>query len=808
MSLHTYHKKRDFKQTPEPKGKTRASSKKLAFVVQEHHARQLHYDFRLELDGVLKSWAVPKGPSMNPHDRHLAVMTEDHPFEYRKFEGVIPQGNYGAGEVIIWDQGTYEPLNHGGEAELREGLKKGHLTFFVFGKKLKGEFALIRLENAKEDDAWLLIKKGDQAASDTDVKKQNQSVVSGKTVEQIASKPETVTYPKVKMPKLIKPMLCTLITEPFGGDGWLFELKWDGYRAIGTKNKSDVQLYSRNELDFRPKFPEVTEALRNLKDNVVFDGEVVAIDSDGHAHFEWLQSWGHIREGSLHYYVFDILWHNGRDIQNMPLTERKKLLKSVVANNDVIRYSDHIERDGEALFKVAQKQALEGIVAKKADSTYRQDVRGQDWLKIKTHLRQETVIGGFTEPRGSRTYLGSLLLGVYDKGALKYVGHSGGGMTVNQLRDLQQRLLKLERKTSPFSTTPKANAPVHWVEPKLICEVSFSEWTSEGSMRQPKFEGLRDDKAPKNVHKEKSKTPVRDEQVSLPGSSVSFSHLNKVFWPERGYTKGDLISYYQEVGPTMLTYLNDRPESLLRQPGGWADHGFFHKDINFDLPKFASSKTVYSESTKQDVHFLVCNNVDTLLYMAQLGCIEINPWSSRIKSLDKPDWAVMDLDPEDIGFKEVVSTALVVHEVCKEWGIKAFPKTSGKTGIHIFMPLGAQYTYEQARQFVQLVAIEVNKRIPKITSITRSPEKRQGKVYLDYLQNSKGQTLAAPYSVRPTKDASVSMPLDWDEVTITLKPSDFTIKNAIKRLHQRGDLWAPVLKEKTNIEKVLKNLEP
>lgn len=807
MSLHVYHKKRDFNATPEPKGAARASSKKLVFVVQEHKARQLHYDFRLELDGVLKSWAVPKGPSMNPHDRHLAVMTEDHPFEYRKFEGIIPEGNYGAGEVIIWDQGTYEPLNHGGEPELRAGLKKGHLTFFLFGEKLKGEFALIKLQNAKEDDAWLLIKKGDDMATTKDVQQQDKSVVSGKTVAQLAKKPVTTAYPKAALPKSVKPMLCTLITEPFSREGWLFELKWDGYRAIGSKQRTKTALYSRNELDFAPKYPEIVEALQNLKDDVVLDGEIVAIDDEGSPHFEWLQGWGRARSGSLHYYAFDVLWHNGHDVQTMPLIERKKLLKSIVGNNDIIRYSDHIEQNGEALFTVAQKKGLEGIVAKQADSPYRQDVRGQEWLKIKTHLRQETVIGGFTEPRGSRTYLGSLLLGVYEKGVLKYVGHSGGGIPVAQLKELRDRLLKLERKTSPFSTTPKPNAPVHWVEPKLICEVSFSEWTSEGSMRQPKFEGLREDKAPKNVHKEKAKTPGNDAATTLPGLQVSVTHLDKIFWPERGYTKGDLINYYHEVGPTMLVYLKDRPQSLLRQPGGYQDHGFFQKDFTMTLPKFASSKTVFSESTKEDVHFLVCNNLDTLLYMAQLGCIEINPWSSRLKNLDKPDWAVIDLDPEGVTFKEVVATALVVHEVCKEWNIPAYPKTSGKTGIHIFIPLGARYTYEQARQFAQLIAIEVNKRLPKITSVTRSPEKRHHRVYLDYLQNSKGQTLAAPYSVRPTKDASVSMPLEWDEVKLSLKPSDFTIKNAVKRLWQRGDLWANVLKQKVDISKVLKQLE-
>ncbi len=804
MSLQQYRKKRQFDKTPEPKGtKSPRSRKKLEFVVQEHHARALHYDFRLELDGVLKSWAVPKGPSMNPHDHHLAVQTEDHPYEYRKFEGEIPEGNYGAGSVIIWDKGTYEARGGGGEAELRAGLKKGHITFVLHGEKLNGEFALIQFHGSDDDKAWLLIKKGDDEASTADILRQNRSVISGKKVDDIGQH----AAPRAALPTRIVPMLCTLIDAPFSRPGWFFEIKWDGYRAIGSKKKQDIELYSRNGLDFRTKFAPVVEALRLLKDDVVLDGEIVAVGPEGHAHFEWLQNWKTAPQGELRYYVFDILWHNGRDLTPLPLRERKKILRQVLPKKSLLFFSDDIEEHGEALYKEAAKAGLEGVVAKRADSPYRPGIRGQDWLKIKTHLRQETVIAGFSEPRGTRKYLGSLLLGVYDKGELRYVGHSGGGFAVEAMKQLRHKLDKLEVKTPPFKNPPKVDATTHWVKPELVCEVSFSEWTSEGMMRQPTFEGMREDKAPHNVHKEIAKTKKADEHASLPGSKVAFSHLGKMFWPKHGYTKGDLIGYYQSVGDVMLKYLKDRPESLNRQPNGVGSEGFFQKDINFDLPPYAASKKLYSESTRQDIDFLICNNVDTLLYMAQLGCIEINPWSSRLKSPDNPDWAVMDLDPEGVGFDTVIQVAQTVHAVCDDWGVPALPKTSGKTGIHIFIPLGAKYSYEQARQFTQLIAIEVNNRLPKITSIERSPEKRKHRLYLDYLQNSRGQTLAAPYSVRPTPDATVSMPLEWKEVNDKLLPTDFTIKNALKRLDKKGDLWAPTLGKGADLKKILATID-
>jgi bifunctional non-homologous end joining protein LigD len=790
MGLRKYHAKRNFAKTPEPKGKAKEKkSGKRYFVVQEHHARALHYDFRLEIGGVMKSWAVPKGPSMNPHEKHLAVMTEDHPMEYRKFEGTIPKGEYGAGTVTIWDKGTFKPRweTNNDEKELKKGVKKGHLVFYLFGEKLHGEFALIKM-HAAEDNAWLLVKKGDEAAN-----------------EEAAPAFRLKDYPETTPPTFLKPMLCTLIDQPFGREGWIFEMKWDGYRAIGAKRSGEVQLYSRNDLDFRSKYPEVAKTLEALPDNTVIDGEIVAVDKDGVPKFEALQNWGKGPEGELRFYVFDLLWFKGHDVRNAPLLERKQLLRDVIPENSPIHYSDHIKGKGEKFFEKVQKQHLEGMVAKRADSTYSSGKRGPDWLKIKTHLRQEVVIGGFTEPRGSRQYLGALIVGIYQDGELLYVGHSGGGIPDSQRKDLRAQLEKLEQKTSPFRTEPKPNAPVHWVKPQIVCEMSFSEWTKEGYMRQPVFEGLRPDKKPHEVHKEKPSTKAQPTPDSRRAGNLTFTHLSKIFWPEKGYTKGDLINYYETIADHILPYLKDRPQSLLRQPDGYAGMKFFQKDVTFNLPKGEKTKEVTNKG--ETVNYLVCTSKQSLLLMAQLGCIELNPWSSRVKNLDKPDWGVIDLDPEGVRFSTVVKVALKAHEICQHLDIPLYPKTSGKTGVHLYIPMGGKYTYEQVKDFIHLIAIEINKQLPDITSLERLPAKRKNRVYLDYLQNNKGQTLSSAYSVRPTKDASVSTPLKWEEVTPELKPGDFTIKNMPERLKKVGDLWQPVLGKGINMKKILKNLD-
>lgn len=839
MGLREYFRKRHFGKTPEPRGGTSASNRtknatthqpsgtanetaspdhqstpsktghKLRFVVQEHHATALHYDFRLEIDGVLKSWAVPKGPSLNPHDHHLAIQTEDHPYEYRTFEGVIPEGNYGAGNVIIWDEGWYEArANDGRDSEktLRAELRNGHLTFVLHGQKLHGEFALIKMPHAHEQNAWLLIKKTDEYASTQDVTAQNTSIKSHKRVDDLGAAgklPDLSSFPRKTAPWQVNPMLCTLVDEPFSRDGWLFEIKWDGYRAIAAKHDGTLALYSRNHLDFSGKYPPIIEALRDVKHDVIVDGEIVVVGDDGVAHFEWMQNWTREPQGQLQYYIFDILWCDGRDVRSMPLYERKALLRAVLpGKSTVLRYSDDVETDGLGLFKQMQKRGLEGVVAKRADSPYREDARGQDWLKVKTALRQEVVIGGYTEPRGSRTYLGSLLVGVYDHGELVYVGHSGGGIPDEQRKRLQSQLAKLEQKTSPFKTEPKPNAPVHWVKPKLVCEMSFSEWTDEHYMRHPQFKGLRPDKEPSNVHRETAK------KVSAPGATLPFetTHLDKIFFPKHKYTKGDLLHYYESVAEYILPYLQDRPLSLNRMPNGITGESFFQKN-NDHLPDWVPHADIFSDSNNGNLRWIVGGRLDTLLYIVQLGSIEINPWNSRIHHLDKPDWIVIDLDPEGVTFSDVITVARTVKTVCDEWRIPCLPKTSGKTGIHIYIPMHAKYTYEQAKNLAHLIALEVNKREPKLTSVERMPEKRRHKIYLDFLQNREGQTLAAPYSVRPTPEASVATPLHWDEVQPGLDPNDFTIKNTLARLKRTGDLWKPTLEKGIDLAHVLKHID-
>ncbi|HWZ65181.1 MAG TPA: DNA ligase D [Patescibacteria group bacterium] len=791
--LDKYLAKRHFGHTPEPKASkkviaTKIQSKPLSFVVQQHQASHLHYDFRLELDGVLKSWAVPKGPSMNPHDHHLAVMVEDHPFEYRKFEGIIPAGNYGAGNVVIWDSGTYEPRQESDDPAkaLRSGLKKGHLTFILHGKKLKGEFALIKMPDQKANN-WLLVKKDDGFAN---TKSEALSI----------DKPEInlKDYPKETAPWPVTPMLCTLVEQPFDDSNWLFEIKWDGYRAIAGKHGSKIQLYSRTGQDFSKNYPPIFEALSQLENDVILDGEIVVVDKTGKPHFEWLQNWREDPQGELVYYVFDILWLDGHDIRTMPLLNRKQLLATLLPRNTCIRYSDHVETDGQKLFKLIHQKGSEGIVAKKANSPYKEGKRGNDWLKIKTQMRQEVVIGGYTEPQGGRQHIGSLLVGVYNKGEFVYVGHSGGGMSDKHLKDLHTQLKTLEQKVCPFNSDPKSKTPVHWVRPILVCEMSFSEWTSDGLMRHPKYEGLRSDKKPKLIHKE-----LPSPQ---PNKSSDFTHLNKIFFPKHKYTKGDLVDYYRTIAPYILPYIKDRPLSLLRQPGGITDKGFFQKN-NEHLPSWVPAVDIYSDSNKADLHWIVGGDLETLLYAVQLGSIEINPWNSRTHDLDKPDWAVIDLDPEGVTFKDVVKVALTVKQVCDDWGVPCYPKTSGKTGLHIYIPLQAKYTHVQAKNFSHLIALEINQRQPKLTSVVRMPTKRLHKIYVDFLQNREGQTLAAPYSVRPTPDATVSTPLHWDEVTPNLTPTQFTIKNIPRRLSQTGDLWQPVMGKGIDLEQVLDKIK-
>lgn len=785
MSLSTYRRKRKFTQTPEPKDSKHTSGKVLRFVVQEHHASHLHWDFRLELDGVLKSWAVPKGPSMDPTVKHLAVMVEDHPFAYRTFEGTIPKGNYGAGTVRIWDEGTYEPLEKGkdSEAVLRAGLKKGEVKFILSGKKLKGEFALVKFKHAGiEEKNWLLIKHKDSVPA--------QKLLS----EGLKEKGK-----KAALPHAVTPMLAKLVEHPFTDPEWVFEIKWDGYRAIAEMQKETVQLYSRNKQDFTGVYPEVVQSLQKLTvKNAILDGEVVAVDKDGVSQFQLLQDYRKQKEGvTLIYYVFDALYLDGYDLRDLPLVARKAILKKILPQDPHLKYSDHIEEYGIKLFEKVKKHHGEGIMAKRKESPY-QSTRSNNWLKIKQVQMQEAVICGFTEPQGHRKEFGALILGVYEGENLQYIGHTGSGFDEKKLQEIIALLKPLETKVSPFAQTPKTNMPATWVKPKKVCQIKFSEWTKDGMMRQPIFLGLRDDKKPEGVKRE---LPVgapkheKGERSSEIKTKVELSHLDKVFWPTEGYTKGDIIRYYDRIASIMLPYLKDRPESLNRHPDGIAGESFFQKDIK-TAPSWIKTVPIYSHVEKKTIHWLVCNDKDTLLYMANLGCIEINPWSARSKKKEYPDYLIIDLDPNGVSFKEVVTTALTVKKIMDKAHLESFIKTSGKTGLHILLPLSAKYTFEQTRQFAELLARIVAQELPHTTSVIRDPQKREKKVYIDFLQNRIGQTIAAPYSVRPVPGATVSTPLLWEELTSDLTPGDFTIKNLFSRLEKKGDLWKGLLQHK------------
>lgn len=790
VSLKKYLAKRNFTESPEPTGQHQGSSKLPRFCVQKHAARNLHYDFRLEYQGVLLSWAIPKGPSLNPQDKRLAIKVEDHPLDYQYFEGVIPKGNYGAGTVEIWDQGTFYTPDATTpkeiEKNLTEGLKKGHFSIILEGKKLKGEFTLIKLKQSSEDNAWLLIKKDDTDAGP-------EEMIKPKKVGKKKSQ---------KLPNFIIPMLATLVEGPFDDEDWLFEIKWDGYRALAFIDQGKVDLKSRNKLSWNDKFPTIIKDLKKMGGQVILDGEVVVLDNTGRSDFQLMQNYQKEHQGALCYYVFDILYHDGEDLRELPLIERKEILKKLIqqVTLSVVHYGDHILKEGKALFKEASKAQLEGIIGKKIDSTY-QSKRSREWVKIKTSLRQEVVIGGFTAPRGSRKKFGALLVGIYnDENKLDYVGHVGGGFTDSLLEDVYHQLEPLIQKSSPFQKEPRPNSPVTWVKPKLVCEITFSEWTKENIMRHPVFQGLRMDKPPKNITKEVPEEipETTPKKHSIKKSSIELTHLDKIYWPEEKYTKGDLLDYYQSIAPFILPYLKDRPITLHRYPEGIEGKEFYQKDLPASHPDWLKTCEILQEGKIN--HYLLINDVNSLLYAVNLGSIDIHPFISRYKSLENPDYCIIDLDPHDISFNKVIEAALVLHEILDKFKIKHYCKTSGGKGLHIFIPLNGNYDYEQSRRFAEIIGYLVHQQLPDTTSLERSPAKRPKKIYIDCLQNRISQTVVAPYSVRPRPHANVSTPLNWKEVNERLDVGKFNIRTIPLRLKKIGDIFSPILKEKTNLK--------
>lgn len=858
MALEKYNEKRDFSKTKEPKGIKKNSKDNLKFVVQKHAASRLHYDFRLEIDGVLVSWAVPKGLSSNPSDRRLAVQTEDHPMDYLDFEGTIPKGEYGGGTVMVWDIGTYHAEGSDTLAEdkklLRRQLKEGSIKVTLEGKKLKGSWHIVRMKG--EDKQWLLMKAKDEFADKKEF--EPNSVLSGldfKGIEKTdavwgeTKRPvdeKTVSRKAVKKPKAKdtttgtgftaedlqdavkvsrfpydwRPQLATLADEAFDNDEWIFENKFDGYRALAQLDGKKVQLISRNGLSFNSKYPALVEALETIDKHLILDGEIVVEDSKGKSNFQWLQ---HLEDfpdkGNLKFYVFDILYFAGFDLRQLELIDRKKILKALLPKHNSIIYSEHTVGKGIKAFENIQKKGGEGVIAKKASSKYHHDKRTKDWLKIKTDQQQEMVIGGFTEPAGSRKGLGALLCGYYKGKDFHYSGKVGTGFTQVILEDLRKKLNRLERKTPPFVDPPKMSG-IHWVKPELIAQVKFSEFTETGSMRHPVYLGLREDKKATNVKLELPKVGAEEIDEAKPKKStkiitasaekisgkVEFTNLDKVFWPDLKITKGDVVDYYDSIADYILPYLKDRPQSLRRTPDGMKTEGFFQKDVAGKVPKWIKTRKIKSDSKEESIQYLLCQDKDTLLFLANWGCIELNPWSSRVGSLNNPDYIIFDIDPKDAPMKNVVATALKVKEILDQLKVPAYIKTSGGNGLHIFIPVKPKYTYEQTREFSHLVSQMVHRELPKITSLERMPTKRKGKVYLDFLQNGKGKTMASIYSLRPREGATISVPLEWSEVNGRLNLKKFNLKTIGKRLEEKGDLWKDIFSDAVDLKEILKGM--
>jgi bifunctional non-homologous end joining protein LigD len=901
MALEKYAKKRDFSKTREPKAGRSKDKEHLVFVIQKHDATRLHYDFRLEMDGVLKSWALPKGPSTDPKNKRLAMMVEDHPFDYRSFEGLIPKGEYGGGTVIVWDEGTYEPIEEikgkkAQEKHLLKQLAEGSLKIKLHGEKLQGEYALVKTHGMGEN-GWLLIKHKDEFASATDITKKDKSVISGKTIatmentsdtvwqhghEEALEKPkngakkkimhevdkeleETVETrpaekmdvaallkkaPKASIPKNVKPMKATLVDEPFDEPGWLYEVKWDGYRALATINKGEAELLSRNNLPFDKYYP-INKQLQTWKIDAVIDGEIVVLNDKGTSDFGALQNWRSEADGNLVYYVFDILWYDGKNLMDLPLAQRQAILREVLpTDSDSIRQSQVFDAGGIAFFDAAGRMGLEGIIAKKTDSAYTSDLRSKEWLKIKVSRRQEAVIAGFTKNEGTAKSFSALVLGVYNKGKLQYVGKVGTGFSDKLQKEMMEQFKPLITKTSAFEEEPDVDKPSRfrpqrmgakptWLKPVLVCEVAFAEVTGDGVFRQASFKGMRTDKPAKDVVLEtpadteaivgemdekkpesshaKAITPPGDKsrktllnpkdetQVrKICGHDLKFTHLSKVYWPEDGITKRDMFNYYYQVAEYILPYLKDRPLSLNRFPNGIHGPSFYQKDVKGKAPDWVTKTFPYTNGEGEHKEYLVGSDEAYLLWMASLGCIEMNPWFSRVQSPDNPDYCVIDLDPDKNTFDQVIEAALEVKKVLDAIDVPSYCKTSGSTGMHIYIPLSAKYTYEQSQMFARIVVNIVHKQIPDYTSLERKVAARNGKMYLDFLQNRPGATIAGPYSLRPKPGATVSMPVLWDEVKPGLTMRHFTINNAIDRLKGTGDLFKGVLGKGIDLEKVLK----
>jgi bifunctional non-homologous end joining protein LigD len=891
----------------------------LTFVVQKHAARRLHYDFRLEVDGVLKSWPIPNGPSYKHGERRLAVMTEDHPLDYATFEGVIPKGEYGGGQVIVWDAGIYAPEDSDkrpcfdrerAQALMRKGIREGRLTVFLHGRKLRGAWTLVHTQ----DKNWLFLKKDDSFANaDYDVLTNDASIQSGLTIEDLKAgrlpPPETKralllepsTVAGVRhgpLPKALSPMLPSLTGKAFSNPNWLFEPKLDGYRVIATVEDGAVRLASRRGLDCSPEYPWLVEALRQQPfRDAVFDGEIVALDENGRSSFQMLQNRASEPHPLLLYYAFDLLYRDGYDLRGVALDllyrdgydlrgvaldRRKELLASSLIPSDRVRVVDTYPEDGVTLYEATRQAGMEGIVAKRRDSRYETGKRTEAWLKIKATRSEEFVIGGYTPGSGSRERtFGSLVVGYYKPGARKltYVGHAGSGFDDRTLQSMYERLHAMRTDDSPFEgevprfgmwrRPGKAEGPVTWVRPDLVAQVKFAERTSDGILRAPVFMGLRDDKAAREVTNlqvvaapsmSDESGPARGGKltelidqldshtaekliVHVEGHEIAFSNLNKVFWPahdqQRALTKRDLVTYFARVSPYLLPHLRDRPLTLVRFPNGIHSQHFYQKHYEQPLPPFVETVMLYSDQNKGDGRYLLINNLPTLLWLGQVADIELHTWYSRVDPagdtvgltttfagslenmhgsvLNYPDFVVFDLDPylysgkeargaepelHADGFAATSQVALWLKDMLDGLGLASFVKTTGRTGLHIYVPIKRSLDYHATHTISETLARYLVQQHPKEVTVEWAVDKRTGKVFADYNQNVRGKTLASIYSPRVLPWAAVSMPLRWEEVGKVF-PTDFTILSAPDRLERVGDLWSGILDAKHDLAGLL-----
>ncbi len=843
MALTSYRAKRDFKVTPEPEGKLRgkAGSKRgWSFVVQKHAASHLHYDFRLELDGVLLSWAVPKGPSLDPADKRLAMQTEDHPVEYGGFEGIIPKGQYGGGTVMLWDRGTWTP--HG---DPHEGMKKGRLKFELAGDKLKGGFILVRTRGRNGDGGgdrtWLLMKERDGHAvtgGASIVEAAPASVASGRNLDDIAHAGERVwrsdksvaenvragavtatsrsraaraSIPpgarKAPLPDYVAPMLTTLESEPPAGDDWIHEIKYDGYRLVARIERGKCRLFSRNAKDWTTSFPRVAHdlALLPVKDAWI-DGEVVVLDASGKSSFQGLQNalgGGDVK--GLAFFAFDVMHQDGHDLRGVPLVERKKILSALLAQaQGVVHAGPEARGGGSGFFSQACKLGLEGMIAKRADSTYASGLRTRDWQKIKCIRRQEMVIGGFTDPRGSRKGFGALLLGYYDEGKLRYAGKVGTGFDEATLARLTPDLLAREVAQPAFADPPRGYEAkgAHWLRPELVAEVAFTEWSRDGALRHPSFQGMRPDKKAEEVVRERpeDETPAAprakppraraakdhaDDRLQLAG--IAISHPGKLYFPEAGITKGDLAQYYVDIAERLLPHIESRPLSLVRCPDGWQGQCFYQKNADRAV-NAAVARIAVPGSGGKSATYMGANTPAALAALVQWGVIEMHPWGSRQPRLDRPDRLVFDFDPDpEVPWNELVTAVTLLRTLLDEVGLRSFLKTTGGKGLHVVLPIRATLPWNDAKAFTRSVAELMVRTFPDRFVATITKAKRKGKILIDFFRNAEGATAVAPYAVRSRANAPVAMPIHWSELDRDVREDHFNLRNARERLASLAD---------------------